>query len=81
MLTEYLGVQVYLQRMKDTAMTTHDTLISVRVKQTHDANKRQCPCPFVKGDLVYMSTKNISFPKGTSRQEVWDQVVQDTNLS
>jgi hypothetical protein len=70
MPTEYPGVRTFLQRMKNAAMTAHDALIGARVKQTRKANKRRRPCPFVKGDLVYVSTKNISFPKGTSRKLV-----------
>jgi hypothetical protein len=55
-------------KMKHTVMAAHDSIIAARVKQTKDANKRRRPCPLQKGDLVYISTKNISFPKGLARK-------------
>ena len=67
---KYLSVKVYVQRMKLALTMAHDALLTARVKQTVQANKRRCTCPFVVGDLVYISTKNISFPKGTSRKLV-----------
>jgi len=56
--------------MKLALMAVHDALLTARVKQTMQANKRRRTCPLVVGDLVYISTKNISFPKGTSRKSV-----------
>ena len=67
---EYPSVKVYAQRMKLVLTTAHDVLLTARVKQTVQANKRRHTCPFVVGDLVHISTKNISFPKGTSRKLV-----------
>ncbi|TFY55328.1 hypothetical protein EVJ58_g8315 [Rhodofomes roseus] len=49
-------------------MAAHDSIIAARVKQTRDANRRRRPAPFVKGDLVYISTKNISLPRGLARK-------------
>jgi hypothetical protein len=43
-------------------MAAHDAILAARVKQ-----KRQ-PAPFEKGDLVYLSTKNIKFEKGLARK-------------
>ncbi|KIM51591.1 hypothetical protein SCLCIDRAFT_142925 [Scleroderma citrinum Foug A] len=63
---KYPSVKVYMQRMKLALTTAHDALLTARVKQTVQANKWRHTCPFVVGDLVYISTKNISFPKGTS---------------
>ena len=63
---EYPSVKAYAQRMKLALTTAHDALLTARVKQTVQANKQRCMCPFVVGDLVHISTKNISFPKGTS---------------
>lgn len=34
------------------------------MKQTRDANRKRRPAPFVAGDLVYVSTKNMSLPRG-----------------
>jgi hypothetical protein len=43
----------------------HDAIIAARVFQTHHANKK---CieekPLSAGELVYLSTKNLSLPKG-----------------
>jgi len=63
---EYPSVKAYAQRMKLALTAAHDALLTARVKQTMQANKRRCTCPLVVGDLVYVSTKNISFFKGTS---------------
>jgi len=66
--TEYPGVRAYAMKMKHTVMAVHDLIIAAQVKQTKDANKWCRPCPLQKGDLVYLSTKNISFPKGLARK-------------
>lgn len=51
-------------------MQAHDSILATCVKQTHDANCRRCMTPFVNGDLCYVSTANISFPKGYARKFV-----------
>ncbi|KJA15262.1 hypothetical protein HYPSUDRAFT_98629, partial [Hypholoma sublateritium FD-334 SS-4] len=56
-----------LQR-KLAIVSAHDSLLTARVKQTQDANKHRRPAPFQEQDLVYISTKNISFPKGLARK-------------
>ena len=65
---EYPGVRTYAQRVKNAVMSAHDSIIAARVKQTRDANRRRRPAPFSEGDLVYLSTKNISLEKGQSRK-------------
>jgi len=67
---EYPSVKAYAQRMKLALTAAHNALLTARVKQTVQANKWRRMCPFVVGDLVYISTKNISFPKGTTRKLV-----------
>ncbi|KIK50031.1 hypothetical protein GYMLUDRAFT_115273, partial [Collybiopsis luxurians FD-317 M1] len=62
------GVQIFTQKMKEAVMSAHDSLLSQRTKQTRDENRHRIPSPFEKGDLVYISTKNISFPKGRARK-------------
>jgi hypothetical protein len=42
----------------------HDSIIEARTKQTRLANQQRRPTPFTKGDLVYISTKNMTMPKG-----------------
>ncbi|KAI6147843.1 hypothetical protein BKA82DRAFT_107940, partial [Pisolithus tinctorius] len=56
---EYPSVRAFANKMKLTIMDTHDAIMKSRVKQTISANKRRQDCPFVRGDLVYVSTKNI----------------------
>ena len=66
--SEYPGVRVYAQKMKQTLISAHDSIIQARVKQTKDANKRRRACPLSQGDMVYISTKNLNFPKGLARK-------------
>ncbi|KIK38202.1 hypothetical protein CY34DRAFT_59333, partial [Suillus luteus UH-Slu-Lm8-n1] len=57
--SEYPGVRVFAQRMKDAIMSAHDSIIASRVKNTTLANRKRKESPFVKGDLVYLSTENL----------------------
>ena len=61
---EYPGVRAFAQKMKNMVMAAHDSILAARVKQTCDANRWRRPAPFESGDLVYVSTKNMSLPKG-----------------
>ena len=61
---EYPGVRVFAQKMKNAVMAVHNSILTAQVKQTHDANRHHCPAPFKLGDLIYVSTKNMSLPKG-----------------
>ena len=65
---EYPSVQIFAQKMKSSIMAMHDSIIAARVKQTRDANQCRWPAPFTEGDLVYISTKNISLPRGLARK-------------
>ncbi|KIJ43627.1 hypothetical protein M422DRAFT_253216 [Sphaerobolus stellatus SS14] len=49
-------------------MAAHDEVIAGRVKQMVQANKRRHPADFDKGDLVYLSTKNLKLPKKRARK-------------
>jgi len=66
--SKYPGVRVFAQLMKDAVMSAHDAIIAARVKQTSLANRRRKEAPFVIGDLVYLSTENLSLPKGRARK-------------
>ncbi|KAF7325796.1 hypothetical protein MKEN_00430200 [Mycena kentingensis (nom. inval.)] len=68
--SEYPGVRVFAQRMKDAIMAAHDAIIEARVKQVRQANKHRRAVPFVQNDLVYLSTKNLSIPKNRARKLV-----------
>ena len=65
---EYPSVRVFAQRMKHTIMDAHDTILEARVKQTRAANRKQQISPFKIRDLMYVSTKNMSLPKGHTRK-------------
>lgn len=66
--SEYPEVRVFAQRMKDALIAAHDSILSKRTKQVRDANKHRRPAPFTEGDLAYISTTNMSLPKGHARK-------------
>lgn len=66
--SEYPGVRIFAERIKDAILSAHDTIIEARVKQTHQANKHRVPSPFKEGDLVYVSTKNLRLPEARARK-------------
>ncbi len=51
-------------------VAAHDSILETRVKQTRDANRKRRAVPFKERDLVYLSTKNISFLKGLARKMI-----------
>ncbi len=62
-----------VKRFAETALCNladaHDAIIESRVFQTHHANRKRGPEPRIeKGDLVYLSTKNLNMPKGRARK-------------
>lgn len=57
-----------MQKVKYAIMSAHNSILATYVKQTHKANRSRWPAPFVKGDLVYVSTKNTSLPRGLARK-------------
>jgi hypothetical protein len=65
---EYPSVRNFALQRKLALIAAHDSVLAARVKQTRDANRRRRLAPFCEGDLVYLSTKNINFPKGLARK-------------
>jgi hypothetical protein len=65
---EYLSVRNFAQQRKFAIIAAHDSILAARVKQTRHANQWRRLAPFQENDLVYISTKNISFPKGLARK-------------
>ena len=63
-MDEYLTVWDFSLQKKLMLMSAHDSILSAWVKQTWGANCKQQNSPFKKGDLVYLSSKNIAFTKG-----------------
>ena len=66
--TEYPTIRDFALQKKLAIMAAHDSLLSSRVKQTWDANRKRWLVPFKTGELVYLSTKNISIAKGLARK-------------
>jgi hypothetical protein len=66
--SEYPGVRKFAQKMKDAILTAHDAILAARVKQTRLANNRRKEAPFSVGDMVYLSTTNLTLPKGRARK-------------
>ena len=66
--TEYPSVREFAMQKKMALISAHDSILAARVKQTRNANKRRQDVPFHEGDLVYVSSQNISFPKGLARK-------------
>ena len=66
--SEFPEVRVFAQRMKDVLIAAHDSILTKRTKQVRDANKHRRPAPFQQDDLVYVSTVNMTLPKGHARK-------------
>ncbi|PIL26936.1 hypothetical protein GSI_10074 [Ganoderma sinense ZZ0214-1] len=64
----YPGVTAFAARMKAAIMAAHDAIIGARIAQTEQANKKRRKAMFQEGDLVYLSTKNLTIPKGRARK-------------
>jgi hypothetical protein len=66
--TEFPSIRNFALQKKLALMAAHDSILAARVKQTRDANRKRQASPFNENDLVYLSTKNITFPKGLARK-------------
>jgi hypothetical protein len=67
--TKFQGVKQFAQQALWNLIAAHDAIIESRVVQTHQANKRRrASIEYSRGDLVYLSTKNLSLPKGRARK-------------
>ena len=65
---EFPGVQRFAEKMKLAIMSAHDSIIAAQIVHTVQANRKRSPTDYKVGDLVYLSTKNISLPKGRARK-------------
>jgi hypothetical protein len=68
--TNLEGVKEHTCSIKFTQMMAHDAILAQQPIQSMHANKGQRPAPFIQGDLVFVSTKNMSVPKGKSHKLV-----------
>ena len=58
-------VKHFIARALWNLSNVHDTIIESRVLQTHNANCHQCHEDlFMVGDLAYVSSSDLSLPKG-----------------
>ena len=59
------GVQGFIRQAWDNLAMALDAIIENHVIQTHHTNKkRKDPLTLDVGELVYLSTKNLTLPKG-----------------
>ena len=65
---QYPGVTEFAERIKHALIAAHDSIIAARVKQTRNANRKRQPAKFEEGDLVYISTENMSIKKERARK-------------
>lgn len=65
---EYTSVRVFAEQKKLALIEAHDSILAARIKQTRDTNRKRQISPFKEGDMVYLSTKNINYPKGLARK-------------
>ncbi|KZP05776.1 hypothetical protein FIBSPDRAFT_681667, partial [Athelia psychrophila] len=52
--SDFPGVHIFVQHIKDVILRVHDTIITARVKQTQMANRKCENSPFATDDLVYL---------------------------
>ena len=66
---EFPSVQNFALQKKLAIMLAHDSILSAHIKQTRDTNHnhKQQVAPFQRGEMVYLSSKNIHFSKGPER--------------
>ena len=65
---EFLGVWEFAEQMKLAIMSAHDAIIVSQIENTVQANRKHAIANHKKGDLVYLSMKNISLPKGMAQK-------------
>jgi hypothetical protein len=69
--TKFTGVRQFMQQAQTNLLAAHDTIIESRISQTFHANKKCQESPgYWRGDKVYLSTKNLTLPKGRARKLV-----------
>ena len=65
---EFPSIQEFTIQKKLALMPAHDSILAACVKQTQGANQKRQVAPFAISDLAYLSSKNISFPKGLAQK-------------
>ena len=69
--TTFKGVKQFALQAKWDLMAAHDAIIANRIQQTFHANtKRRASDRYNVGDHAYLSTQNLTLPKGRARKLV-----------
>ena len=69
--TTFKGVKQFALQAKWDLMVVHDTIIANHIQQTFHANKKcRASDLYHVGDHVYLSTQNLTLPKGRARKLV-----------
>ena len=69
--TMFKGVKQFTLQAKWDLMAAHNTIIMNRIQQTFHANKKHHASDLYHvGDHVYLSTQNLTLPKGRERKLV-----------
>ena len=69
--TTFKGVKQFVLQAKWDLMVAHDVIIANHIQQTFHANKKRCASDLYDvGDHVYLSTQNLTLPKGRARKLV-----------
>jgi hypothetical protein len=69
--TTFKGVSQFAQQARWSLMAAHDAILEHRVDQTFHANrKRRESKIYAVNDRVYLSTQNLTLPKGRARKLV-----------
>ena len=62
--TMFKGVKQFTQQAVWNLLDVHNAILEHRIEQTHYSNRRRKPgVKYQINDLVYLSTKNLTFPK------------------
>lgn len=63
--TTFYGIEQFAEKARQNLSTAHDAIIASRIRQTTQANRNRREEPsYALGDQVYLSTKNLTLPKG-----------------
>ena len=74
--TMFKGVKQFALQAKWDLMAAHDAIIANRVQQTFHTNKKCCTSDLYHvGDHMYLSTQNLTLPKGRARKLVPKYIV------
>ena len=69
--TTFKGVKQFALQVKWDLMVAHNAIIANRVQQMFHANKKCCASDLYHvGDHMYLSTQNVTLPKGRARKLV-----------